>query len=574
MKKKGKYLKYAVGGMCALLLSTGPICMAYLFATEEPGGKIFWLIIPFMALMTLELWLPLKIYIPRLLDKGRFVAFGISVMLTAYFVNLGAVVVDYWMRDWLELPIIVKHPLSVWVWVEGIAACIVGLFLICGMSLWLVYERSEQQNEKEREIKRLLEEKTRLFKEGIRMGEVRDMLDDAITTMERNPGATNKKIQRLSDFLRKRLYDEDGKFTPGEKVRQEEREKNSFATDFLIARRYRGARHVCLIGVFLIMSTGLFFGEPDKPDFSTGSLVYAGVFFLILTGLTYLNMFVVFPFFQKRGKVMLYGWSLFIVLTLIGIVMCAGVMKPEGVYNDYGVRVPDFIFPISMAGNMLTFFFIFAGSASIMLLKGNLEGKWRTAHEEAEVARVEFEILQQQINPHFLFNVLNNAGILSYDDPAEGAATLRGLKSFLEYMIKESGRKWTTAGMELAFISDYLTMEKSSGKALEVEEVVEEGAEDFRLPPLLLIPFVENAVKHSRGVDRDRRIMIKMRMEENKLRFVCLNTCPDTGEAKGGGLGIANTRRRLFFLYGEDYRLTAWRRGGEYRVELIIPEKI
>lgn len=567
------YLKYIVLGLCALILSSGPICMAFIYAREDPGMNLYWLQIPFTALMAAEMWLTLKVLIPKLLDKGRYPAFGGSVALLAYLVNILAIWVSYYAIEALGLPIIVKNPMSVWVWVECLAACLVGVFLLCGMALWHVYDRSERHNAKEREIKRVLEEKTRRFKEGIRMREVEDMLDKAIATVESNPADANRKIRELSDFLRKHLYDKSGRFEPGEQIRRREEVVGKHATDLLIARKYRWMRHACLITVFLVMSTGLFFGEPDHPDVSTGSLIYTGIFFLVLTALTYLNIFLIFPFFQRRGKVGLYGWCLFILMTVIGVLMYAATWKPGGIENDYGVRIPDFILFISVVGNILTFFFIFAGTASIMLLKGNLEGKWRVSHEESEAARLEFETLQRQINPHFLFNVLNNAGILSYEDPGEAVATLKGMKSFLEYMVRESGKESTTFGDELTFIEDYLTMEKSSGKELDLVWNIEKGVESYRLPPLLLIPFVENAVKHSRAAGGRYKIRIEAWMIEERLRFVCVNRCGEGEEEKKGGLGIANTRRRLDFLYGGSYRLSLWKIGGEYRIELIIPEK-
>lgn len=570
---KRNILKYIVFGLCGLLLSTGPLCMAYLYAKEELGPEILWVEVPCMILMFLEIVLTLKVLIPRMLDRGQYVAFGVSVAALSYLVNIAAVWATYYTTKLLGLPIIVKNPGSVWVWIENLAACLVGVQLLCGMALWHIYERSERQNAKERELKRIVEEKTRKFKAGIRMTEVESKIDEVIETVEINPAGANRKIRELSDFLRKHLYDKEGRFQAGERLRQNEERVNTSITDFLIGRKYRWQRHGCLIMVYIIMSTGLFFGEPDHPDVSIGSLIYTTVFFLLLTGLTYLNVFLIFPFFQRRGRVGFYGWSLFGVMTLIGVLLYAATWRPEGIENDFGVRVPDFILLISTAGNMLTFFFIFAGTASIMLLKWNLEGRWRVSHEESEAARLEFEILQHQINPHFLFNVLNNAGILSYEEPGEAVATLKGMKSFLEYMLRESGKESTTFGDELTFIEDYLTMEKSSGKELDIEWNIEKGVESYRLSPLLLIPFVENAVKHSRAAGGRYKIRIEAGMIEGRLRFVCVNGCGEGEEEKKGGLGIANTRRRLDFLYGGDYRLSLWKIWGEYRIELIIPEK-
>lgn len=567
-------VKYIIYGFCALVLSSGPVCMAFIFAKEDLDMRLVWMQIPFTLLMVIEMLVTLRVLLPRLFNKGRYLAFGLSVAVVSYFINIAAVWITSFMTDLLKLPIIVKDPFSVWVWVEGLAASVAGVFLLCGLTIWEAYEQSEKQNKKEREIKRVLEEKTRRFKERIRIAEVREKLEEAIRELENNPRRANSKIRDLSDFLRKRLYDKDGRFEAGERIKTKEEEERKHTMDFLIRRKYRWVRHVSLIGAYLVMSTGLFFSEPGKPDVSKESLVYTGIFFLILTGMTYLNIFLIFPLFQKRGKVSLYGWSLFGLSALFCFLSFFTAWKPEGIYNDYGVRVPDFVLFISAVGNMLTFFFIFAGTASILLIKGNVEGKWRVSREESVAARLEFETLQQQVNPHFLFNVLNNAGVLSYDDPAEAAATLRGMKSFLEYMLRESGRKLTSVGEELAFIDNYLTMEKSSGKELKIERRIEEGIEEDKLPPLLLIPFVENAVKYSRQVDGKCFIKIEIGRIEGKLRFVCLNTCGEERGEKTGGLGIANTRRRLDFLYGEDYRLASWRIGEEYRVELTIPDKI
>ncbi|MDE6444337.1 MAG: histidine kinase [Muribaculaceae bacterium] len=569
---KHRYLKYIIIGLCAVVLSSAPVCMAFIYTQEELGGSIFWLMVPFTILTLGELILNRWVLIPRFLDKGRYGLYATVVVIVAYFVNIGAVWVRFVLGDLLHLSHIMESPFGIWIWVESVPSCMVGVLLLAGMALWVLYDRQVEQNEREKRTRRLIEEKTRELREGIDMHEVGEMLEEARGLVCKDAVGANSKIRILSDYLRSKLYGIRGEFAKRSGTRREEVMRESKATDFLIQRRYRGMRHLSLLLMFAVISFGLLFRDPESPSFEKDRIVTAILSFIIMTGLLYLNIFVVFPAFVKRGKVRLYGYCLFGLMAAIGVMMYGLGYREEDIYNEYGIKVPGFVLPMLIAGNLTTFFFMFAGSASIVLLKENMKGRWRLRHIETEAARIEFETLQNQINPHFILNVLNNAGVMSYDEPEEALATLRGLQSFLEYMLRETGRGSTTIGEEASFLREYLVMERSSGHQLDLGMRLEEGVEGKHIPPLLLIPFVENAVKFSSGVPQGRTIMIEFGLKEEWIQFVCLNPIGRRGDRDTGGLGLENTRRRLEILYGENFRMSTDRDGDDFKVELLIPE--
>ena len=186
--------------------------------------------------------------------------------------------------------------------------------------------------------------------------------------------------------------------------------------------------------------------------------------------------------------------------------------------------------------------------------------KLRQAAQQLRIEKQEAELnyLRSQTNPHFLFNTLNNIYSLSRDKSDLAPESILRLSKILRFMLYETGGAFIAIEQELKIISDYIALEQLRyDESLRVN--FNHNIEDMKqaLPPLLLIPLVENAFKH--GVSETRNhpfIDIHLSVNKRQLAFVVKNsTEPSTGEPVKENIGLTNLRRQLELLY-KDYNLS------------------
>ncbi len=193
----------------------------------------------------------------------------------------------------------------------------------------------------------------------------------------------------------------------------------------------------------------------------------------------------------------------------------------------------------------------------------------------ADLARLELDLLRAQLEPHFLFNALNSISGLIRSGNNEGAAeALAELSELLRYAI-DSGRSPTvTVERELSAAEDYLRLQSLRfGDRIRYKIRPELQQSDVPIPPMLLHPLLENAVKHgiagaATSVDIDVHVMSTL----DRLAVRVRNSIGTPADAVGGfGVGLTNTRRRLECLYGDRFQLTTAVEGEEYDVRLVLP---
>jgi two-component system, LytTR family, sensor kinase len=177
----------------------------------------------------------------------------------------------------------------------------------------------------------------------------------------------------------------------------------------------------------------------------------------------------------------------------------------------------------------------------------------------AELARARLASLEGQLHPHFLFNTLGAVTELAHEAPAAAARMLRQLASVIRFAVNRQGSE-VTLGEELAALDDYLDVQRTRfSDWLTIETRIEPGARDLLMPPLVLQPLVENALRHGlvrrdmpgaivvTGAERDGQLVLEVRDNGVGLRG---------GQLSGRGIGTMNLRDRLATLYGDDARLT------------------
>ena len=186
----------------------------------------------------------------------------------------------------------------------------------------------------------------------------------------------------------------------------------------------------------------------------------------------------------------------------------------------------------------------------------------------------ELRALRAQLDPHFLFNSLNSINALVGSDPEGARRMCEGLGDFMRRTLALGSRQSVSLGEEMALVDRYLGIEQVRfGDRLQVERLIEAEAGECRVPPLLLQPLVENAIKHGiQNCIEGGTIRIAARREEALLRIAVTNPVEaDAPARRGEGVGLDNVRRRLEMFGARAARLAATRTGREFCVTLTLP---
>ncbi len=185
--------------------------------------------------------------------------------------------------------------------------------------------------------------------------------------------------------------------------------------------------------------------------------------------------------------------------------------------------------------------------------------------------------LQSRIRPHFLFNTLNSAIALVRDEPARAEALLEDLSDLFRHALVEQGES-ATLDEEIALARRYLAIEEVRfGERLRVQWVIDPRTGGAQLPPLLLQPLVENAVKH--GVEpapQGGKLRVTTELRGSRAVVTLTNTVPPGGPRPGGaprghGIALANVRDRLRLLHDVQCDFSAGMHNGLYRVRISLP---
>ena len=192
---------------------------------------------------------------------------------------------------------------------------------------------------------------------------------------------------------------------------------------------------------------------------------------------------------------------------------------------------------------------------------------------EKQAVKTELVYLKSQINPHFLFNTLNNIHSLVYTVPPAAEAVLR-LSSLMRYMIYESNATTVPLSIEINYIQDYISLQQLRYKKTPIVDLQVEGdSETSHVAPLLFIHLLENAYKHSPARLEPGSIKVKVVVKENTLIFNVQN--PIGNKRKNllkvpGGIGLPNVQKRLQLLYPNQHSLDINITDKVFKVELKI----
>jgi sensor histidine kinase YesM len=218
---------------------------------------------------------------------------------------------------------------------------------------------------------------------------------------------------------------------------------------------------------------------------------------------------------------------------------------------------------------------------SYVMILGSADLKEKKLTEERlreSLKQSELNLLKSQINPHFLFNSLNSASMLTLTAPERAHEMIVALSEYLRYSISGSHEKYSPFHLELENSRRYLGIEKIRFEdKLIVDFVVASDCSACLVPSMILQPLYENAIKH--GVYEATgqvKVVTVAKVQEAFLLVEISNTFePNVSAKKGAGLGIANVRGRLQMLYGNDHSwLQVLPEDGQFTVKMTIPLRV
>lgn len=186
--------------------------------------------------------------------------------------------------------------------------------------------------------------------------------------------------------------------------------------------------------------------------------------------------------------------------------------------------------------------------------------------------QTELKLLQQQVNPHFLFNTLNNLYALTLTKSEQAPQLVLHLADLLRYTVYEGQKSSVPLAKELDYLKNFIELQKiRSANKCKFNLVWPHNCDDLKITPLLLIIIVENAIKHGVEPASDKtHVSIKITINDNVLTLYCTNPIPARVVKKEHGMGLANLQKRLQLLYPNKHSLITHKQDAMWQTTLTL----
>jgi two-component system LytT family sensor kinase len=290
---------------------------------------------------------------------------------------------------------------------------------------------------------------------------------------------------------------------------------------------------------------------------------------LLWIALFYLNAYLLIPKLIYHRK--LVSYILLQLLIILSISVSFGYLfKFHSMGN--GNR-----FPMPLLFNVFPFLFVQAGSLAFRMIVDKIKEEKLMKEKENEGLKTELSFLRSQISPHFIFNVLNNMVSLARKKSDLLEPSLIRLSGLMRYMLYESDETRVLLSKEIEYLQSYIDLQTQRfGNDIIIIVDIEMSDDNYFIEPMLLIPFVENAFKHSASSIYKPTIAIGLKMIEGVLNLTVQNHFDSTFNDSmstvdpTSGIGLNNVKRRLSLLYGNNHSLLITANNGIYIVSLQI----
>lgn len=309
---------------------------------------------------------------------------------------------------------------------------------------------------------------------------------------------------------------------------------------------------------FLSLVLSFLLHGPEQTDLSSqllsGSfLLFCFVFLFIF----YVNSFVLIPQLYLRKKFLLYSLTVLVLFVAVYFLRPFDRlmhlhpppdMGPPGA-GDNGPPPPQG--QITDITSIVLFIMIWSLSTALVIIRQWRLTERRALQAEAERTQAELAFLKSQVNPHFLFNTLNNIYSLAISKNENAGPSIMKLSNIMRYVTDEAGQDFVPLDEEVNCMKDYIDLQRMRlGDKMNVQVLFKGNTSDKKITPLLLMTFVENVFKYGTSSHDPSDIIIKLTVEDHTITFFCQNRIFESKtNVERTGIGIPNARKRLLHLY-------------------------
>ncbi|MFD0765993.1 sensor histidine kinase [Mucilaginibacter lutimaris] len=317
--------------------------------------------------------------------------------------------------------------------------------------------------------------------------------------------------------------------------------------------------------VFLVITLSLL-----AMDSFWQAITYALLNTAFYAAIVYGNILWLFPRLYQKGRVIGYVLAVILFLLAIG---AARAFVTLYAYNLLFAKHPEPMSIKAIASMVIGGVMIFLLSFVLRIALAYFTLKQQSEEIIAQKTQAELNLLKSQVQPHFLFNTLNNIYYEAYLEAPRTASLIERLSNIMRYFVDESPKQMVSLGTEIQFLENYIELEKIRIRYDTDLTFNKDCDTTIDLPPMLLMTFVENIFKH--GIDKsssNNKIEITLMQQNHRLNFTTSNTLPHNPlSTSSTGFGVENLRKRLELLYGDDFDLQVQNKGDLYVAKLNIP---
>ncbi len=338
---------------------------------------------------------------------------------------------------------------------------------------------------------------------------------------------------------------------------------------------FRILRHVILFLSLVLLFSWVAYYRSDADGGYSGHLLVVLINAVFFFGYAYLTVYIFIPLLLARKKI---GW--FVLVFLLSGVLLSALKFLFSDFAFYQAISPEStlgtdVFSLSaLLINTKDMTFIVALFAIVRYARDHYLLESNIRELEQKGLEAEIKLLEHHMDPHVIFNNFNSLYSISLNRPELLHATVKKLKSVLHYLFLESKVEKVLLSRELEMIENYIGLEKLRyGDRLTINYELLGRAEDLKIAPLILYPFVENCFVHGAGEDPDRSwIEVKIDIKGKDLSFKASNSVSYRTHTNAGSRdsGNENSVRRLEIQYPNSHRLTILDREKKHEVNLKI----
>ena len=274
----------------------------------------------------------------------------------------------------------------------------------------------------------------------------------------------------------------------------------------------------------------------------------------------YLNHYLLIPHLLNEKKTVWYFLGLAGIITLVALI---------DFYNPHFAYSTSFFWVVWMLHALMIL-----AAMSIFLSRKFTFQQQREYEMLLKQSEMEMRLLRSQMNPHFLFNALNSIYSYAIEKSDRTAELIIQLSQLTRYQLESSRQTMLPLSEELEFLQDFLSLEETRfGERCTIEFLLNGDTDRHTIPPMMLIPFVENAFKHGVATtNEDSFVNIRIDIGSDRLQMIVVNSIPTkpTRTVSSTWTGLANTRKRLQLVYPGRHYLDILRQPNQYQVTLFI----